>query len=70
MRKLRYAAQGRGKSGGVRVIYYFFDDDNPLYAIFLYVKNEQANLTPEQKKEVASLAATIKAAARAPRSES
>ena len=70
MRKLRYAAQGRGKSGGVRVIYYFFDDDNPLYAIFLYVKNEQANLTPEQKKEVPSLAATIKAAARAPRSES
>jgi len=54
----------------VRVIYYFFDDDNPLYAIFLYVKNEQANLTPEQKKEVPSLAATIKAAARAPRSES
>jgi hypothetical protein len=70
VRKLRYAAHGRGKSGGVRVIYYFYDEDNPLYAIFLYGKNEQANLTPEQKKEVAALAATIKAAAKARRRES
>jgi mRNA-degrading endonuclease RelE of RelBE toxin-antitoxin system len=70
VRKLRYAAHGRGKSGGVRVIYYFYDQHNPLYAIFLYGKNEQANLTPEQKKEVASLAAIIKAAAKARRSKS
>jgi hypothetical protein len=48
----------------VRVIYYFFDEENPLYAIFLYVKNEQANLSPEQKREVATLAATLKAAAK------
>ena len=64
MRKLRFAAKGKGKSGGVRVIYYFFDEENPLYAIFLYGKNEQANLTPEQKKEVASFAAILKAAAK------
>jgi len=31
------------------VIYYFYDEENPLYAIFLYGKNEQANLTPQQK---------------------
>jgi hypothetical protein len=48
----------------VRVIYYFFDEVNPLYAIFLYGKNEQANLTPEQEREVAAFAATIKAAAK------
>jgi hypothetical protein len=64
VRKVRYAARGKGKSGGVRVIYYFFDEENPLYAIFLYGKNEQANLTPEQKQEVAALAATLKAAAK------
>jgi hypothetical protein len=67
VRKVRYAARGKGKSGGVRVIYYFFDEANPLYAIFLYGKNEQANLTPEQKREVAGFAATIKAAAKARR---
>jgi hypothetical protein len=64
--KLRYAAQGRGKSGGVRAIYYY-DEQTPLYAIFLYGKKEQANLASSQKKEVAAMAATIKAAAKASR---
>ncbi len=67
VRKMRFSARGKGKSGGVRVIYYFFDEENPLYAILLYGKNEQANLTPEQKKEVAALAATVKAAAKSRR---
>lgn len=64
VRKVRFAAQGRGKSGGVRVIYYFYDEDNPLYAIFLYGKNEQADLTSEQKREVRGLAGMFKAAAK------
>jgi hypothetical protein len=64
VRKVRFAARGKGKSGGVRVVYYFFDEENPLYAIFLYGKNEQANLTPKQKREVAAFAATLKAAAK------
>ncbi len=67
VRKLRFAAKGRGQSGGVRVIYYFYDNENPIYAIFLYGKNEQANLTPTQKKKVTAFAATIKAAAKARR---
>ena len=33
VRKVRFAAKGRGKSGGVRAIYYFFDEENPLYAL-------------------------------------
>jgi hypothetical protein len=64
VRKVRFAARGKGKSGGVRVIYYFYDEENPLYAIFLYGKNEQANLTPQQKREVAAFAATLKSAAK------
>jgi hypothetical protein len=64
VRKVRFATRGKGKSGGVRVIYYFYDEENPLYAIYLYGKNEQANLTPEQKREVTGFAATIKAAAK------
>ena len=62
VRKVRFAARSKGKSGGVRVIYYFFDEENPLYAIFLYGKNEQTNLSPEQKREVSGFATTIKAA--------
>jgi hypothetical protein len=49
----------------IRAIYYFFGAENPLYAIFLYGKNEQANLTPGQKREVAAFAASIKAEAKA-----
>ena len=64
IRKLRYAAHGRGKSGGVRVIYYFFDLRNPLYALLLYGKNEQVDLTGEQKRELTKLAEEIKGAAR------
>jgi hypothetical protein len=67
VRKVRFAARGKGKSGGVRVIYYFYDEENPLYAIFLYGKDEQANLTGAQKREVAGFAAMIKAAAKAGR---
>jgi hypothetical protein len=63
VRKLRFAAFGRGKSGGVRAIYYFYEKNTPLHAIFLYGKNEQVDLNPAQKKQVKAFAATVKAAA-------
>jgi hypothetical protein len=61
VRKVRYGAMGRGKSGGVRVIYYFYDEDMPIYALLIYGKNERANLTPEQRKAVKAFATAIKA---------
>jgi hypothetical protein len=67
VRKVRFAAKSKGKRGGVRVVYYYFDYENPLYAILLYGKNEQADMTPEQKREVAALAEAIKVAARSRR---
>jgi len=67
VRKLRFGFRGRGKSGGARVIYYYFDKDNPLYALIIYGKNEQVNLTQEQKREIRSLAESIKTGARARR---
>ena len=35
-RKIRFGLQGRGKSGGVRVVYYYFDDDHPVIALTLF----------------------------------
>lgn len=67
VRKIRFAFSGKGKSGGARIIYYFFDDRNPLYAIFLFGKNEQVDLSPQQKKLATAFAATIKANAKAQR---
>lgn len=62
VRKVRFAAKGKGKSGGVRVIYYFYDQEMPIYALLIYGKNERADLTPDQRKSVASFAAAIKSA--------
>ena len=67
VRKIRFAGRGRGKSGGVLVIYYYYDDDVPLFVLLVYGKNEQDDLTPEQRRQVAALAATIKAARKARR---
>lgn len=52
LRKLRWARNGRGKSAGYRVIYYFHDQDAPIYTFLVYGKGKQANLTAEQKKTV------------------
>lgn len=49
LRKIRVAAKGHGKSGGARVIYYYFASASRIAMIFAYPKNEQSNLTPTQK---------------------
>ncbi|WP_305669011.1 type II toxin-antitoxin system RelE/ParE family toxin [Falsiroseomonas sp.] len=60
VRKLRWAPAGRGKSGAFRVIYYLLNEGRPVLAIFLYGKNEQADLTPAQRKAVMQLVAAMK----------
>lgn len=64
VRKLRFAPQGQGKSGGIRVIYFFFDTGLPVYALLAYGKAEQVNLSAEQKRKIADFAKAIKAEAR------
>ena len=55
IRKLRWGRGGRGKSGGIRVIYYFYNDEMPLYLITLFAKNEQENLTKAERNELGKL---------------
>lgn len=43
-RKLRWGAEGRGKRGGVRVIYYCQAKNGWIYRLTLYAKNEESNL--------------------------
>ena len=57
LRKVRVGRGGRGKRGGSRVIYYFYNADFPLVLMALYAKNEKADLTPRDKK---AWAATLK----------
>jgi hypothetical protein len=50
IRKMRWGRQGKGKSGGLRVIYYWAVSQEQLLMLFLYPKNEQGDLTLEQVK--------------------
>lgn len=45
IRKLRHALPGRGKSGGVRIIYYWLQDDGQIYMLLIYPKSRKDTLT-------------------------
>ena len=49
LRKVRWSRQGMGKRGGARVIYYFYDENNPVFLITAYAKATQDDLTPQEK---------------------
>ncbi|MFA9487928.1 MULTISPECIES: type II toxin-antitoxin system RelE/ParE family toxin [unclassified Mannheimia] len=53
--KIRWAIGNKGKSGGVRVIYYVVAPKGKIYLLLMYAKNEQANLTTEQRSIVKKL---------------
>jgi hypothetical protein len=54
-RKLRWRAQGRGKRGGARVIYYYHNESIPLFLLNVFAKNEKANLTKAERNEMRDL---------------
>jgi len=58
IRKLRWAAKGRGKRGGLRIIYYWRNREGEIVLLTLYAKNEAENIPlsvlRELRKEVKS----------------
>lgn len=59
-RKVRIPLEGRGKSGGGRVIYVDILVRERIYLLLAYPKNVQADLTPDQKKLVRQVVKRIK----------
>ena len=55
VRKLRWSRDSSGKSGGVRIIYYYHNDAMPLYLLALFAKNEKDNISKEEKAILAKL---------------
>ncbi|MCH7771264.1 MAG: type II toxin-antitoxin system RelE/ParE family toxin [Bacteroidetes bacterium] len=55
LRKIRWSIPGRGKSGGVRVIYYLVIERETILMLFIFGKNEQANLTQKQLNKLKTL---------------
>lgn len=60
IRKLRWSAQGKGKSGGVRVIYYYYNKSIPLFLLTAFGKGEKANLSKAERNELAKLTKILK----------
>ena len=59
LRKLRWGRGTQGRSGGVRVIYYFHNESMPLYLLTLFAKNERANISKAERNELAGLVALL-----------
>jgi len=57
IRKLRYGLREKGKSGGVRVIYYWVKDDHQIYMLVVYPKSKKDDLS---ESEVAILREIVK----------
>lgn len=55
VRKMRFAFEHRGKSGGVRVIYVDFEVYEKIYLLTAYTKNEKDNLTKKERSEIKQL---------------
>lgn len=60
VRKLRWAARGKGKRGGVRIIYLYVVVDARIFLIRCYAKNVKADLTADEKKRLKQIAAHLK----------
>lgn len=52
LRKLRWPLRGKGKRGGLRVIYYLYSTQDVIYLLLLYSKNQQEDLTQGQLKRL------------------
>ena len=55
VRKLRWAAKGKGKSGGARIIYYYHNESMPIFLLSAYTKGEKADLSKAERNALKKL---------------
>jgi len=53
VRKIRWGMFGKGKSGGVRVIYYFKRQDDEIWMLTIYSKNETESIPAHILRQIA-----------------
>ena len=57
---MRWAAKGKGKRGGARIIYLYLVVAEHIYLLRCYAKNVRKDLTADEKKELRQIAAHLK----------
>lgn len=58
-RKFRVARPGGGKSGGFRVVSYYYSPDLPVFLVTAFAKNHQSNLTMAERNALGKISASI-----------
>jgi len=53
VRKIRWAINNKGKSGGIRVIYYWKEKSDEIWLLTLYAKNEKDTIPTHILKQIA-----------------
>ncbi len=59
IRKLRWARTGMGKRGGVRIIYYYHNEQIPIYLLTLYSKGVKDDLTSSERRALREFVQTL-----------
>jgi len=55
IRKIRWFGSGRGKRGGSRILYYWYNEEGLLLMLFIFKKNEKDDLSKDQIKILKSI---------------
>jgi len=63
-RKARWARRGKGKSGGLRLVYFFLAEPERVYMASIYAKSRKETLSAADRNVLARLATQIKKAAK------
>jgi mRNA-degrading endonuclease RelE of RelBE toxin-antitoxin system len=50
IRKVRWQANQKGKSGGARIIYFFYNQNVPVFLLDIYAKSDKGDLSSQDKK--------------------
>lgn len=55
LRKFRWSANNKGKSGGYRIIHYYHNDNIPVFLVTAFAKNKMENISKEARNEYQKL---------------
>lgn len=59
VRKSRWGVGARGKSGGVRVVYYYHNLTMPIFLLTVFAKNERDNLPQRERNTLRQVVTEI-----------
>ncbi len=59
LRKARVARGSAGKSGGARIIYYYWTTEGAIYLLTIYAKSAQSDLSAADKKTLRKIVESL-----------